>query len=82
MNHVNPSGGSPSTYESGESLPQEPVGGRCVYASEISVNARETYEANFGREGLSGDILDDYAQQLPPFDMLTAGVLLRSPRLC
>ena len=51
----------------------EPLGGRCVFASEINATAQETYRANFGRDRLSGDIIDQYAHRLPPFDLLTGG---------
>ena len=39
----------------------EPLGGRCVYASEVDGAARETYSANFGsgEAVLVGDILDE-----------------------
>ena len=61
----------------------EPLGGRCVFASEIDRGAATTYRANWpvkaepGRavEGdtLVGDITALYAAQLPAFDVLTAG---------
>ncbi|CAE8647508.1 unnamed protein product [Polarella glacialis] len=52
----------------------EPLGGRCVLASEIDKAARETYMANFGPDsGLVGDITSIYADKIPRIDMLTAG---------
>ena len=51
----------------------EACGGRCVFASEIDAACRETYTLNFGARGLGGDVCDVYAQDLPPFDLLTAG---------
>ena len=54
-------------------LALEPLGGACVYASEINLSARATYALNFGDEHLGGDVTDVYAQDLPPFDLLTAG---------
>ena len=51
----------------------EPLGGRCVYASEVDRAAQETYMTNFGDAGLGGDITDVYACDLPKFDLLTGG---------
>jgi hypothetical protein len=51
----------------------EPLGGRCVYASEVDRAAQETYITNFGDAGLGGDITDVYACDLPKFDWLTGG---------
>lgn len=51
----------------------EPLGGRCVFSSEIDVHARDTYALNFGTAGTGGDIVDVYARDLPPFDLLTGG---------
>ena len=51
----------------------EACGGRCIFASEIDAACRETYTLNFGAHGLGGDVCDVYAQDLPPFDLLTAG---------
>jgi len=55
----------------------EPLGGVCVYVSEIDEAARQTYSLNFGplhcgRE-LRGQLIDEYAHSIPPFDLLTAG---------
>ena len=36
----------------------EPLGGRCVFASEIDVDCQETYARNFGGEHLCGDITE------------------------
>jgi DNA (cytosine-5)-methyltransferase 1 len=51
----------------------ETVGGRCVLASEIDAAASEIYAANFGTDELVGDITGLYTEQLPHFDLLTAG---------
>lgn len=51
----------------------EQIGGQCVFASEIDEAARLTYINNFGGNELIGDITEVYANQLPSFDMLTAG---------
>ena len=52
----------------------EPLGGRCVFASEIDEAARDTYAANFGAAELVGDITHFGAEQVPgPLDLLTAG---------
>ena len=51
----------------------EPLGGRCVFSSEINAAARETYALNFGDGDLYGDVVDFYASDLPPFDLLTGG---------
>ena len=72
-------GGCPFTFcelfagIGGFRLGLEPLGGRCVFASDICPLARETYSLNFGAEGLVGDVIDQYAHSLPPFDVLTAG---------
>jgi DNA (cytosine-5)-methyltransferase 1 len=50
-----------------------PLGGQCVLASEIDPAASEIYSANFGNDELVGDITGLYAEQLPAFDLLTAG---------
>ena len=51
----------------------EPLGGRCVFSSEINAAAKETYALNFGDGDLYGDVVDFYAGDLPPFDLLTGG---------
>ena len=51
----------------------EQLGGRCVFSSEINAAARETYALNFGDGDLYGDVVDFYASDLPPFDLLTGG---------
>ena len=51
----------------------EPLGGRCVFSSEINAAARDTYALNFGDGALFGDVVEFYASDLPPFDMLTGG---------
>ena len=52
-----------------------PLGGRCVLASEIDTAAMQTYAAHFGASDdlLIGDICEHYAEDLPSFDILTAG---------
>ena len=50
----------------------EPVGGKCVFASDISAPARAIYQANFGDEP-TGDITEIPASAIPPHDLLTAG---------
>ncbi|KAJ3254754.1 hypothetical protein HDU77_003950 [Chytriomyces hyalinus] len=61
------------------------LGGRAVFASEISEVARQTYVANFGNEVLSstvtekpvpvlvGDITEIETEDIPSHDILTAG---------
>ena len=51
----------------------EPLGGRCVFSSEINAAAKETYALNFGDGDLFGDVVEFYASDLPPFDLLTGG---------
>lgn len=53
----------------------ESLGGKCVFASEIDSGARDTYTLNFGSttNELYGDISEFYAEDLPPFDILTGG---------
>jgi DNA (cytosine-5)-methyltransferase 1 len=51
----------------------EAIGGQCVFASEIDREAKKTYTNNFGKSELYGDITDFYANQLPPFDIVTGG---------
>ena len=50
----------------------EPLGGRCVFASEIDPHACATYERNFG-EAPSGDITEIPSEALPPSDIVTGG---------
>ena len=50
----------------------EPLGGRCVFASEIDPHACATYERNFG-EAPSGDITEIPSEALPPCDIVTGG---------
>jgi len=51
----------------------EPLGGVCSFASEIEPEARQVYVANFGGEPPAGNILDIPNQDIPHFDLLTAG---------
>ncbi|CAE7264886.1 CFAP251 [Symbiodinium natans] len=51
----------------------EPLGGRCVFASEIDVDCQEAYAANFGSSNLYGDITMVPSEDLPRHDLLTAG---------
>jgi DNA (cytosine-5)-methyltransferase 1 len=50
----------------------EPLGGRCVFASDIAPAAREMYLANYG-DAPMGDITEVPAASIPDFDVLTAG---------
>ena len=50
----------------------EPLGGRCVFASEIEPFAAATYERNFG-EAPFGDIVEVPTEAVPAHDILTAG---------
>lgn len=50
----------------------EPLGGRCVFASEIEPFAAATYERNFG-EVPFGDIVEVPTDAVPCHDILTAG---------
>jgi DNA (cytosine-5)-methyltransferase 1 len=49
-----------------------PLGGRCVFASEIDVNARRAYQANYGFAP-HGDITAIDAGAIPDHDALFAG---------
>ena len=51
----------------------EPLGGQCVFTSELNEAARATMAANFPPTCMAGDITAVYANQLPDFDILTAG---------
>jgi len=48
------------------------LGGQCVFASELTRDARDTYAANFG-DRPHGDITEIEAEDIPSFDFLTAG---------
>lgn len=50
----------------------ESVGWHCVFSCDIDSFARKTYEANFN-EVPSGDITSISPEQIPSFDILTAG---------
>ncbi|CAE8594511.1 unnamed protein product, partial [Polarella glacialis] len=51
----------------------EPLGGRCLFSSEIDVDCQEAYALNFGSEALFGDITTVATEALPRHDILTAG---------
>mmetsp|Transcript_23213 Transcript_23213/g.65910 ORF Transcript_23213/g.65910 Transcript_23213/m.65910 type:complete len:1084 (-) Transcript_23213:29-3280(-) len=51
----------------------EPLGGRCVFSSEIDTDCQETYALNFGRESLFGDVTAIPTEDFPAHDILTAG---------
>ncbi|CAE7506923.1 dsaVM [Symbiodinium sp. CCMP2592] len=51
----------------------EPLGGQCVFASEIDVDCQEAYAANFGSNELFGDITMIPSEDMPRHDLLTAG---------
>lgn len=53
-------------------LAMESVGGRCVFSSDISRNARATYQANYG-ETPAGNIRKIRAEDIPAFHVLCAG---------
>ncbi|MBQ8721350.1 MAG: DNA (cytosine-5-)-methyltransferase [Paludibacteraceae bacterium] len=53
-------------------LAMEENGVKCVFSSDIDEFAQKTYEANFG-EKPSGDITKIKAENIPSFDILTAG---------
>ena len=53
-------------------LALESVGGTCVFSSEWDVHAQKTYAANFG-EVPHGDITKIKTQDIPQFDILSAG---------
>eukprot|EP00941_MAST-03F_sp_MAST-3F-sp1_P005738 g5738.t1 len=48
------------------------LGATCVFASELSVHSKATYEHNFGDKP-QGDITKIDAATIPPFDLLTGG---------
>ena len=45
----------------------------CVFASEIDINARETYKLNFPNTRLEGDITKIDEKDIPEHDILCAG---------
>ena len=54
----------------------EPLGGRCVFASEIDANCRAIYETNLDMSHLdhvAGDIWSIPARSVPDHDLLVAG---------
>ncbi len=53
-------------------LAMESIGGTCVFSSDKSKRARESYLANF-REIPAGDITKIDAANIPPFDVLCGG---------
>ena len=53
-------------------LAGERVGWDCVFSSDISKTARETYKLNFG-EHPSGDITQIESSQIPDFGVLFGG---------
>lgn len=53
-------------------LAMESIGGTCVFSSDKSKRARETYLANF-KEIPAGDITKIDAVEIPPFDALCGG---------
>eukprot|EP00232_Nephroselmis_pyriformis_P027222 CAMPEP_0182852302 /NCGR_PEP_ID=MMETSP0034_2-20130328/91_1 /TAXON_ID=156128 /ORGANISM="Nephroselmis pyriformis, Strain CCMP717" /LENGTH=466 /DNA_ID=CAMNT_0024983003 /DNA_START=98 /DNA_END=1495 /DNA_ORIENTATION=+ len=51
----------------------QPLGGRCVFSSEIDDCARATYAANFKDGEPAGDMTEIDAGDIPDHDLLTAG---------
>jgi len=51
----------------------ETAGGRCVFTSEWDKYAQTTYKANFGDEGVHGDITKIKETDIPDHDILLAG---------
>jgi DNA-cytosine methyltransferase len=51
----------------------EPLGGECVFASELELGARKVYQTNFGGSAPAGDIIEVPDASIPSFDLLTAG---------
>eukprot|EP00729_Bicosta_minor_P016071 gene16071-12815_t len=53
----------------------EPLGGTCVFASELELSVRRLYEAafNHGCDEMDGDISHIPTARMPQFDLLTAG---------
>jgi len=56
----------------GMRLALESAGGNCVFSSEWDLHAQKTYAANFG-EVPFGDITEIAVQDIPDFDVLSAG---------
>lgn len=56
----------------GMRLALEAAGGRCVFSSEWDIHAQKTYLANFG-EVPKGDITKIRTEEIPKFDILSAG---------
>ena len=48
------------------------LGGECVFASDIDVDCRKTYKANYGIEPI-GDITKVEAKDIPAHDVLCGG---------
>jgi DNA (cytosine-5)-methyltransferase 1 len=51
----------------------ERAGFQCVFANDIDAKCKMVYDLNFGDEMVLGDIADISANQIPDFDVLTAG---------
>jgi hypothetical protein len=51
----------------------EALHGECVLAVELNLEARQTYEANFGPSHIETDVRCVDCSDIPPFDVLTAG---------
>lgn len=51
----------------------ESAGGRCVFTSEWDKYAQTTYKANFGEQGVHGDITKLKEAEIPDHDILLAG---------
>ena len=67
------------------------LGGKCIFASEIDVDARKTYKHNYEQvspelflNGLfNDDIRNVMPNDIPDFDLLCAGFpWAQSPRVC
>jgi DNA (cytosine-5)-methyltransferase 1 len=56
----------------GMRLALESAGGECVFSSEWDLHAQKTYAANFG-EVPKGDITKINSEEIPKFDILSAG---------
>lgn len=54
-------------------IPFQELGGKCVFTSEFDSFAVKTYSANFGNEGIYGDITKIKSGDIPDFDLLLAG---------
>ena len=55
-------------------LGMEDAGGKCVFSSEWDPHAQKTYKHMFGEQP-SGDITKVVYDEIPQFDVLTAGFL-------